>query len=266
MKNALAALSILALAACGQNDADVDLDLVDEAAALAALSDDGGDPLEDVPVGTEDDAAMEAADDAEDSASATEPMRDCSLARYRERVMAQYDADGNGQLEGDEVESLRTDLGEEPQHRVRWARQHRFMRMQWIYDADGDGSLDDGERAELRADVEARCDNRQQALLEEFDANADGVLGDSEWQAAREGLIARREQTRATVMTMFDANGNGTLEINEREALIEAARTRITAARAELRAQFDLDGDGVLGTAEIAALKEHLRSRVRGEL
>ena len=263
MKQLITITAFFALSACGQESTD--LGLVDEAAALAALSEDEGQALDEVPTGTTNDAATEAADDAEDTSAAPEPMRTCSLDGFRERVMAQYDTDGNGKIEGSELDALRDALGAQPRHRVRWARHQRLARLRWIYDTNGDGALDDAERAQLRADLEVRCENRQQALLAEFDANGDGTLDDGEWLEARAAIMARREQARAAVMAQYDLNGSGTLEFAERQALIADVQARVASMRAQLQAQFDADGSGTLDATEIAALKEYLRTRVCGE-
>ncbi len=256
---AILAIPLFGLTACGE---DTD-SLLDNAAAISALSQGEGEALEEAPAGDIDAGAAEDADESMEEEGVL--AQDCSFAAMRAQVRDTYDADGDGELSDEERAKLQEDFGQSPRRRLRWARHHRFNRVKWIYDADGSGDLDDDERAQLRADLNARCENRMAYLLENFDADDNGELDEAEWTAVREELRARVQARRQQALDEFDSNHNGTLEQGERANMLLQQRERVEERRAACKAQFDTDGDGVLDADEKDAAREFLRARVRGE-
>jgi len=238
--------------------------LVEEASFSAALSDGDGEDLGAVSTGI--DLALAAEEDVESDLDDDGVFEiDCSLAALRERVIDEYDGNGDGRLGADELHELREELGPRPLRRHCFARHHRLARLRWIYDGDDSGRLDEAERAELRADLEQRCENREAWLLASYDADGSGDLDAEEWAQAIEDLRARRRARRAAILEEFDLNGDGWLGPFERLAALHARVEAIQERRQALFDTYDVDDDGVLDADEKAALREALKSLVRGE-
>lgn len=236
--------------------------------------------------GVPDDSAVPGEDDATATDEDRGVHRDCSMNAVHERLLAEADTNGDGELSEEERAAMERPFGEHgprgpcveqsaaasseegsrpPRAMCRGGGHARgphgpasFRRLLWIYDADASGELDDAERAILEADLEARAAALEAATLAAFDADGDGTLSDAELEAAREAHRAEREARRAAELATYDADGDGRLNREERQAMHEAKR-------AALEAQFDADGSGALDETETAALREHLRSIVRGE-
>lgn len=255
----------LALAACG---GEVDqLDAEDTAAAAQALID-GGDTLE----GAGDDGvAGEDTPDDEAALEEADPAGSCEPGALRARVIARYDADGDGELSDDERQDLRDDVEGHPLLR-RAIERHRLVRravlhrLRFVYDANDDGRLDETERQTLKDDLIARCEARRAQILERYDVDGSGDLSDAEKDQLKSDLRARLMALRAEVLERFDANGDGRLDLSERQAVREAIQARMATIRAELKARFDVDGDGELSADERNALREFLRQRIRLEV
>lgn len=259
------ALSVLGLAACGSAE-EAEFELLEDAAMIAALSDGDGEALESADVeGSTANAAAESADEAGANAEDTTYEPDCSLNRFRQRVVEKYDDDGDGRLNEAERATLAEEMGTPGRRFRRFVRHHRRNRLQWVYDADGDGALSAEERAELRNDLEQRCINRKAFLLQRYDANDNGVMDPDEWKAAHADLRSRWQGRRGRVMDRYDANDNGKLDPAERQKFISDSRARIGDRRGKIKSRFDIDEDGSLNDEELAALKEHLKTFVRGE-
>ena len=238
--------------------------LIEDAMAAAALADGEGEDLSDslatldLDGAAEEDVIYEDIDDGDYAAS-------CRLGQFRAKVVAEYDLDGDGELDEDERLALRDDFQAPPFRRVAHARVHRVKRLAWIYDMDDSRDLDEDERATLRADLEARCDARQAWLLDRYDADDSGDLDADEWQAARDDLRERRAARRQAFLDEYDTDGDGALDRFERiEARIDRLES-ILARHAAALDLYDVDDDGELSTEERLPLREALQDRVAGE-
>lgn len=250
------------LGGCGGVDSSGDL--LEEATYSAALSEGDGENLDDVPVDEDlEAAAAEVADGDLDEGVDLNP--DCSLDGLRQRVMNRYDQNGNGRLDRGERNRLAEELDPLARLQNRWMRHYRLQRLLWVHDQNEDGVLGQAEQDRLRINLQARCQNRQAALLDGFDADEDGSLNAEEWEAARLALQDRIQARVQDRLQQHDANGDGQLDENERRAMIAAAEQRMQQQREQLRLQYDANGDGQLDQQERATLREMLQARVRGE-
>lgn len=191
----------------------------------------------------------------------------CDFQAQRARVMARYDANGDGRLGPAERQAIRDDLEDRVGHPMatRFGLRHRvhvMKRLRWAFDENNDGALSTEERTALVDALEARCQQLRARVMERFDANADGQLDDAEKQAAREAFLARVRAARQATLQKYDANGNGMLEEPERKQLVADQVAAFRARRAAVVAQFDANGDGTLDDAEKLALKKALQQRV----
>ena len=197
----------------------------------------------------------------------------CDFSARRARVLANYDANGNGRLDPTELAALSGDIGERVDHRlpdgfagrvVRRARHVAFRRVLWAFDENNDGRLSMEERTGMIDALENRCRILRGRILSRFDANGDGRLDATELAAARQAFRERLAARKAAVLARYDANGNGTLDPAERAAFRQDLIARARARRAELMQRFDANGDGTLQPDELAALKAFVRARVSG--
>lgn len=241
--------------------------LVGEASAALTLAEESGDVTADA-VGGEDGSAMAIASD--DSAALPVPGEGdgvCDLKARRGRVLARYDANGDGRLGPAERQALKSDLEARVGHplAVRFGLRHRahvLRRMQWVFDANHDGALSADERTAMVDALEARCERVRAGLLTRFDANADGTLDAPERQAAKDAFIARVQAFRAQVLSQYDVNSDGMLDETERLELRDDRLAALQARRATVVAQFDTNQDGVLDAAEKTALKQAIVQRI----
>lgn len=205
----------------------------------------------------------------------------------RERVLAEYDANKDGKLTGDERDKANRALaaGRVPRGRAA-ERRSGFWELdpQTVarHDADGDGQL---SRDERRAMWRARGEEQRREMLQKYDADKDGTLGEAErkvfedemaerWRlrrfdrdndgrlneqeaAAADEADARSEKQRQEwaalreeMLKKHDADGNGRLEGEERQAAWRDMRGQWTERA------FDADGDGKLSEQEAASMKE----------
>lgn len=275
---AAASLAALGLAACGSVPTESAL-LEGSATAVALVSEDEG-AVGEGAVATETDEAPafgvdEAAGDEVDRDAAGEAQAHdaCDFRARRARIRAQYDANGDGQLDATERAALRADIGERVDHRLpdgfagRVARRVRhvaFRRVLWAFDENNDGRLSMEERTAMVDALENRCRILRARVLSRFDSSGDGTLQPAELAAARQAFRERLAARKAAVLARYDANGDGTLDREEREAFKRDLIARARARRAELMAQFDVSGDGTLQPAELAALKAYVRARIHG--
>lgn len=191
----------------------------------------------------------------------------CNPGARRARVIAHYDADGDGQLSPAERQALKADLEDKVGHpiAVRFALRHRvhvMKRLKWAFDENSDGVLSTDERTALHDAMQARCERIKAAILERFDANGDGRLDEVERQAVRDAFHARVAAIRARVLAKYDLDQSGALEEPERQALKADLVALYQARRAALVAHFDANGDGVLDDGEKLALKQAIQQRV----
>lgn len=262
----LTAVSVGGLACAGGAPTEEEA-MVGEASAALTVAEESGDVTADA-VGAE--GATELASSAEESAALPAMSDDadgvCDFGARRARVMARYDANGDGRLGPAERQQLKSDLeARAGGFAVRFGvlhRVHALKRLRWVFDANNDGSLSSDERVAMMDALEARCERLRAAVLARFDANGNGTLEDAERQAARDALRARVQALRQQLLTQYDVNGNGVLEEPEREQLRADRVAAFQARRAEVVAQFDADRDGVLSDAEKRALKDAVIQRI----
>lgn len=260
----LAAVSLGGLA-CGRAPMTEDETVVGQASSALELADESGDVTADA-VGGESELVSVAS--AEESAALPDMSGDasgvCDLQSRRQRVLARYDANANGQLDPSEVQALKADLADRSLA-VRFGvahRRHVMRRLHWVFDENADGQLSADERTALVDALEARCERIKAQVLARFDANTDGRLDETERQAAKDALRARVQAFRAQVLNRYDANGNGVLDDGERAALRDDRLAAFRARRAELVAQFDANADGALDATESLALKQAIQQRI----
>ncbi|MBK8013523.1 MAG: hypothetical protein IPK13_19480 [Deltaproteobacteria bacterium] len=98
----------------------------------------------------------------------------------RAHILETYDANGNGQLDADEITAFRIAQRE----RLK-AKRDAILE---AYDADGNGILDVEERSVWKADIAAALRTRRAALFAEFDADQDGALNASELAALKTAI------------------------------------------------------------------------------
>jgi hypothetical protein len=271
LRHTLLSLSLTAVAlttAGCQGALTEDEQLVGEASSYLTAADESGEPAQDA-VGAEDDSALGAAAD-ETSVLPGEPGDGdgvCDFGARRARVMARYDANGDGHLGPVERQQLKADLEARTGHPValRLAIAHRvhvLKRVKWVFDENNDGVLSADERTALVDAMQARCERLKAQVVARFDADGDGVLNAAERQAAKDAFWARAQAARQAVLAQYDANGNGVLDDGERLVLRADRLAAWQARKAAVKAQFDTDGDGVLSDAEKQALKQAIQQRI----
>jgi len=238
--------------------------LVEDAAAAAALADgedvDLSESLASYDLGAAAEEDVDFADMGPEGYA-----RDCRVVEFRQRVIEEYDVDGDGELDADERAALRADFGVHPLRRSWFARYHRMKRLAWIYDRDDSFDLDEAERDELRMDLETRCMNRQAWLLDAFDAYESGDLDDAEWQAALDDLAERVKARHDEFVARYDENDDGVVDAFERvQARIDRLEVMLAIHEMALE-KYDENGDGRLSTDEREALRDALAERVQGQ-
>lgn len=258
---------LLTSLACGTYDEDAEFTL-DQTALASSLTHDPDSPLDDAPEGEATESAEGQVEEAtgEDTFSEGDSEGYCRPEHIRERILSEYDEDGDGVLSFAEKQKLRQDassMSDRPNKRkLKWAKR-KLRKLKWVYDADESKSLDENEKANLRSDLRARCLNRKAAILAEFDLDDDGVLNDEEKENVKTAWRAKKEARKQELLEAHDTNGDGILDEQEKEAAKDARKAHVSEKRQALKAQFDTDQDGVLSLEERTALREHLRTRIR---
>lgn len=151
----------------------------------------------------------------------------------KSKRMAQFDADGDGQLSQAERDALKADRDARRAERdaERAARTAKF-------DKDGDGKLGDDERQAMR-------DERLDEMMSELDANGDGKLSPEEMEASgrMQGMFAPNA----------DTDGDGALSREEIDAAMRQRgpeggwRSRRGGPQGDLPPQLDDQGGGTSG-------------------
>ncbi len=116
----------------------------------------------------------------------------------QEKIISQFDADGDGQLNESERQAMREAFRRSRGGPGRGGPDRAQMMKR--FDADGDGQLNEEERAALeaaRAERRAERARRYEELLKKYDADGDGQLSEEERKTMREALRAEREQNAA---------------------------------------------------------------------
>ncbi len=115
---------------------------------------------------------------------------DARRAVYRDEDLYRYDANGDGRLDPEERKAAAADR--------KRARKVAHALAVKKYDVDGDGDLDAAERARMREETAAWLAEKRQQALSILDRNRDGVVDDREIVAFRaEQLRKRRERDAA---------------------------------------------------------------------
>lgn len=242
--------------------------LVGEAGAAITVAQETGDVTADA-AGAEDEAEVTSNGDAaaELPSAPDDSTGVCDFTAHRARVLARYDANGNGRLDPAERKGLKDDVHARGNHLFaqRFGLGHRvhvMKRLRWVFDVDADGSLSSDERTAMVDALEARCQRLHAKIVARFDVNADGKLDEAEKQAARAAWQARIDAARQEILGRYDTNGNGTLEGEERKNFRAARIAAFVARRAEVVARFDANHDGSLDAAEKLALKQSIIQRI----
>jgi Ca2+-binding EF-hand superfamily protein len=271
LRHALLTLALTAVtlgtASC-QGALTDDEQVIGEATSYLTAAEETGELAGDA-AGAEEGATLES---LADDSSALPPVSSdsdgvCDFGARRARILARYDADGDGQLGPAERQQLKSDLQARVGHpfAVRFAIAHRIhvlKRVKWVFDENGDGALSADERTALVDAMQARCERLHAAALERFDADGDGKLSAEEKQAAKAALVARLQAAREALLAQYDTNGNGVLDDGERLALRADRIAAFQAKKAEVVAHFDTNGDGKLDDAEKLALKKAIQQRI----
>ena len=171
-----------------------------------------------------------------------------------QQLQAEHDADGDGQLSGEERRGMYQAL------RRRWQTRR--------FDRDNDGKLNEEETAAMEAEQtkaeQRRSEQRKryQETIAQHDKDGDGKLSSDERRAMYE---AYRAEQQKKVLQQWDANGNGKIDPEEREAQAEHFRKQAEEQRRQwMVRRHDKDGDGELNEQEQAAMsaeEERLRQR-----
>lgn len=272
LRQSLLTLSLAAFSAgglaCQGSTMTEDQAVVGEASSALTVAEESGDVTADA-VGGETAAELTASGDESAALPPVPAEQDgaCDLDARRARVVARYDANGNGKLDPSERQALKNDLEARVGHPValRFGLAHRahvIKRLRWVFDSNLDGTLSSDERTAMIDALEARCERIRANVLARFDANGDGTLDATEKQAAKDALVARLAAQRQQVLSRYDTNGNGVLDDSERLALKDDRIAAFQARRAALVAQFDVNHDGTLDDAETIALKQAIVRRI----
>jgi len=126
------------------------------------------------------------------SAVANDPGCAAKREDFRDKMLARYDANGNGVLDADEKAKMRADFQAK--------RQERKAEMLARFDTNKDGVLDPTEKAAMR-------EERATRILAKLDTNGDGQLSIDEVKC---GPLARRFE-------QIDTNKDG--EISKAELI-----------------------------------------------
>ena len=150
----------------------------------------------------------------------------------REEMMKRFDKDGDGELNEEERQAIREEMGN---RRGRGDDQMRQLIMR-RYDVDGDGELSDTERETARADFTQMRDQIVSKIVPQYDQDGDGELNEQEREAARPAFRAEFERVRA--FAVLDEDGSG--DVNP----IELAKA--LSAVGEGSELMDLNRDGTI--------------------
>ncbi len=227
------------------------------------------------------------------SRSEDAPKGDASKVPFFERMLKEFDKDGDGKLNEEERATARrmteqffgrlNEKGGSPDGRpVPPEALKRF-------DKDGDGKLNEEERASAMKGRDGQMkkgppggfdlNNPSEFVVKRFDKDGDGKLSDEEKAAAMKERDGQMKKGRPGgfdlnnppefVVKRFDKDGDGKLSDDEKKAAVEAI-AKMTGgpggfpSREEMIKRFDKDGDGKLSDTEEAAAKAEFAKRRGG--
>jgi Ca2+-binding EF-hand superfamily protein len=195
------------------------------------------------------------------------PARAAKSDGKKAKIIAKYDKNGNGVIDGDEMEAMRRDYAANPDGELK------------EFDLNGDGKLDDAEIAAIKPGAGSARKEKLRELIAKYDKNSNGVIDDDEVEAVRKDFAAhpdgdlkqfdlnhdgklddkeialikvgpgKAERLKALV-AKYDKNGNGIIDGNE----IESMRKAFADGTDKELKRFDVNGDGKLDDQEIAAI------------
>lgn len=191
-------------------------------------------------------------------------------AQMRERMLARYDLDGDGELSEEEEAAMRAEFEERRAQQMAQLR----GRMEDVW--GGEVPLTDEELAQYMRLVGRDIGREMRSMAQGFDADGDGRLSENEWQDARPAQQAYFEQLGRDFVAQNDRDGDGALNDIERQAAAEGIRGQLAESNARRTldtdrdgqfsqsetsqfmtafqsgsAQADLDGDGVIGSKDM---------------
>jgi NAD(P)-dependent dehydrogenase (short-subunit alcohol dehydrogenase family)/Ca2+-binding EF-hand superfamily protein len=166
-----------------------------------------------------------------------------------ERVFAEYDADGSGSIEGDELQAALAAMGTEVDVAV-------TARLLQQYDPDGSGTLDIDEFRAMLAQLESGEASAgfslalTQRTFDQYDADGSGSISSDELQAAL-GSMGVHIEAGATgrLLAQYDPDGSGELDFQEFRLMLKQLESDSgdTADADPIRRtfeRFDVDGGG----------------------
>lgn len=200
------------------------------------------------------------------------------LSTSADDMLAQYDADGDGSLNGDELDNAAKNLLPPPPTTMEFA-QTRGMAGDDLFgkvDSDGDGSISQDELQglleKMSGGTASKTGTRSDELFAQLDADGDGQLSQAEFDAGRPpeqgqdmagGMPppppggpggAQPSSSSTATYDPLDTNEDGTVSLAERLAGSTSARE---AAQA-LFSAIDTDGDRQLSSSEAQAFIDQL--------
>ncbi len=126
------------------------------------------------------------------------------------KLIAKYDKNGNGIIDGEEKDALRKDFAADPKGDLKQ------------YDTNGDGKLSDEEIAAIKpgsgkkgGETKKAGGNKMATLVAKYDKNGNGVIDGEEADALRKDFAADPNGT----LKQFDLNGDGKLSDEEIAAI-----------------------------------------------
>lgn len=146
-----------------------------------------------------------------EAAASESPTNESVRDRLKERILKQFDANGNGKLDDDEKEKMlaerakrktqdnpdNKDAAGNARGKAGDAIRQRILKM---FDKDGDGKLNAEERAAAESAREEmgkggkRGEAGREAMLKAFDKDGDGKLNDEERDAAKKAFQDRADK------------------------------------------------------------------------
>ncbi len=142
-------------------------------------------------------------------------------------VMAEFDADKNGKLEGEERDKANALLNEGK------------------LPAEPEEGLKDTPKAEEKADGETdSIEELREKIRKEHDEDGDGKLSDEEYNKANRAF---QQALRDLMIKKYDKDGDGELNREERRT---AWRERAKEREKQMLKEYDKDGDGELSREE----------------